>query len=126
MAVGYVARNTATQEILDCGHRCISRRGTNNIAEYTAILMACDVAEKLKPKEVVIYTDSQLVLRQLQGAYAVRNARLRELHRMAVMRLRKLRATVRWHPREDGDGPLADELASYHYKEALAHARDNS
>jgi len=125
MAIGYIARDATTQAILHRGHRSIARRGTNNAAEYYAVLAACDVAEMLKSKNPIIYTDSQLVLRQLKGIYAVHNQRLRELHRAAVVRLRKLKATVRWHSREEGDGPLADVLASYRYKEAL-NARDNS
>ena len=119
MAVGYVVRDASTQKILDRGHRAISGRGTNNVSEYIAILTACDIARQLKPKKVIIYTDSQLVLRQLKGEYAVRNVRLRTLFRLAISQLRALRAVVRWHSREEGDGPLADKLASYRYKEAL-------
>ncbi len=125
MGTGYVVRNTNTQEILDRGHRSITGRGTNNVSEYTAILVACGVAKKMNAASVIIYTDSQLVLRQLKGEYAVRNVRLRKLHRLLVIELKSLKATVRWHSREEGDGPLADKLASYRYKEVL-NARNDS
>ena len=60
MGVGYVVRNTNTQEMLDRGHRTISGRGTNNVSEYTAVLTACNVAKKLKPKRLSAMQGSTL------------------------------------------------------------------
>jgi len=55
-------------------------RATNNVAEYTAVLKALSRAHQLGCRQVVVYSDSQLVVRQLRGEYAVRKKHLRELH----------------------------------------------
>ncbi len=61
-------------------------RATNNVAEYTAVLKALERAKRLGCRRVVVYSDSQLVVRQLRGEYAVRKEHLKELH-SAVLRL---------------------------------------
>jgi len=124
MAVGYVMRNSDGY-IVDKGHRDLMGRGSNNVAEYVAVITACDIARKHKEVNPIIYTDSQLVLKQLRGDYGVKNAQLKNLRRAAVRELRSVKAVVRWHSREDGDGPLADRLASYRYKEVLNAGNDS-
>ena len=53
---------------------------TNNQAEYIAVLKALDMAKRYGNR-VKIYSDSELVVRQLNGKYAVKNKNLRELYR---------------------------------------------
>lgn len=87
--------------------------GTNNIAEYLAVIAACnDVKEDFSYKKLVIFTDSQLVFRQLKGEYKVRNKNLKPLHSQAIFAMVAAKAFLRWHPRDDGDGPIADKLAN--------------
>lgn len=57
---------------------------TNNYAEYTAIIMALSwcsdnliTAENL---EIELYSDSELVVRQLKGKYKVRSKDMKQLH----------------------------------------------
>ena len=57
---------------------------TNNVAEYTACIEGLRRAAELGAREVVVRSDSHLLVEQLSGRYRVRNARLRELHREAV------------------------------------------
>ena len=52
---------------------------TNNQAEYCAIIAALQYASSLKAEEVTCYLDSELVAKQLQGHYAVKNPELRKL-----------------------------------------------
>lgn len=56
---------------------------TNNVAEYTAVLRACEESQTLfkKPKEVALdfYLDSQLVERQMNGVYKIKDANLKIL-----------------------------------------------
>lgn len=52
---------------------------TNNQAEYRAITRALEIAAE-HGKEVKCYLDSQLVVRQLNGEYAIRDEELIELH----------------------------------------------
>ncbi len=87
--------------------------GTNNTAEYKAVIEACrHVQEDFSYKRLTIFTDSQLVFRQLSGEYQVKNKELKLLHKKAIAAMKSARAFLRWHPREDGDGPVADKLAN--------------
>jgi ribonuclease HI len=52
---------------------------TNNVAEYEALIKALELASRQSDKEVTCILDSELVVKQLLGEYAVRNSKLREL-----------------------------------------------
>jgi len=56
---------------------------TNNVAEYTALLRALERAAPLGAHRVEVRADSQLLIRQLEGRYRVKNAGLVPLHRQA-------------------------------------------
>ena len=56
---------------------------TNNVAEYEALLLALREARKLQPTVVKVRSDSQLLVRQIQGRYRVKNIRLIALHAQA-------------------------------------------
>lgn len=53
--------------------------GTSNHAEYCALISALDSASRLESQEVVCYLDSELVVKQLNGEYQVRDPELRRL-----------------------------------------------
>lgn len=65
-------------------------KGTNNYAEYCAIIRALKIAQYFKAQEVKIRTDSELVVRQLNGEYQVRNENIRLLYNNAVALLKGL------------------------------------
>lgn len=52
---------------------------TNNEAEYEALIMALSVAGDFTKGHVHCFLDSELVVKQLDGKYRVRNSRLRDL-----------------------------------------------
>ncbi len=52
---------------------------TNNVAEYTALIRGLERAKRLGAKEVQVYSDSQLMVRQLNGQYRVKAPTLRGL-----------------------------------------------
>ena len=52
---------------------------TNNVAEYRALIAGLRSALALGAREVEVRADSQLLMRQMTGAYRVKNAALREL-----------------------------------------------
>ena len=52
---------------------------TNNVAEYRALIAGLEAAAGLGAREVEVRADSQLLLRQMTGAYRVKNAALQEL-----------------------------------------------
>jgi ribonuclease HI len=52
---------------------------TNNVAEYRALVAGLAKAHELGLEEVEVVSDSELLVRQMQGAYRVKNEALREL-----------------------------------------------
>ncbi len=52
----------------------------NNVAEYVALLEALQCAVALKATRLKVYSDSQVVVRQMNGDYACRSPRLYSLH----------------------------------------------
>lgn len=62
-------------------------RMTNNMAEYSSLLFALDAARRLPPNNISIFTDSQLMARQIRGEYRVKNAKLKPLYADAVQKL---------------------------------------
>jgi ribonuclease HI len=52
---------------------------TNNIAEYQALILGLQEAQRLGSKEVEIYLDSELVVKQINGLYRVRDSKLKTL-----------------------------------------------
>jgi ribonuclease HI len=86
-------------------------RMTNNMAEYHGLLNGLDAALRLGAREIAIFADSELVVRQLNGDYRVRDAKLRELFDAVLQRLKQVeRWTARHIPREQNS--RADELAN--------------
>jgi ribonuclease HI len=52
---------------------------TNNQAEYLALIEALKRATKYKPEKVEVRSDSELIVKQLNGEYAVKDQKLKEL-----------------------------------------------
>lgn len=63
---------------------------TNNYAEYSGLLAALDYAVREKCPALKIFSDSELLVRQMQGRYKVNNATLQELFARAKSLVRKL------------------------------------
>ncbi len=55
-------------------------QATNNQAEYRAIIAALENAISLGASQVDIHSDSELVVRQIDGRYRVKNAALKPLY----------------------------------------------
>ncbi len=53
--------------------------GTNNRAEYMALLRSIELAEKLGGDELEVLSDSQLVVSQMNGVYKVKNGDIKAL-----------------------------------------------
>jgi ribonuclease HI len=73
----------------------------NNVAEYAALLEALQWAVKLKAKALHVYSDSQVVVRQMLGEYTCRSARLYSLHWTCCKLARGLNFSISHVPRED-------------------------
>lgn len=53
---------------------------TNNVAEYSGIVLALEQARRLNVKEVAIYSDSNLCVQQIKGSFKVSSRNLIPLH----------------------------------------------
>jgi ribonuclease HI len=84
---------------------------TNNVAEYRAVLRGVERARALGATEVEIVNDSELVARQLTGAYKVKHQAMKPLHAEAIGALRGFAAwRIRTVPRTQN--ARADELVN--------------
>jgi ribonuclease HI len=84
---------------------------TNNVAEYKALLRGLERARVLGASEVAIVNDSELVARQLTGAYKVKHPAMKPLHAEAMA---ALSAFARWSVRSvpRAENARADELVN--------------
>jgi len=62
---------------------------TNNVAEYTALINALQAAQKFNPKNLTLYSDSELLVRQINGLYRVKSEQIRPLFQQALQLLEK-------------------------------------
>jgi ribonuclease HI len=99
-----------------------SPHATNNVAEYVAAIRALEWLRAQRFNgQVVLFGDSQLVIRQMQGEYEVRAPHLRQyrehLHRLASG-FREVRYS--WIPREENEraDALSKEALAEHWREA--------
>jgi len=84
---------------------------TNNIAEYTAAIIALEQAVKLGASRVTLNADSELLVKQLNGQYKVKNEGLKPLHAKVKELIAKISSVeVRYIPREKNKE--ADALAN--------------
>lgn len=87
-AVGVVVKDEGQKELARVSSYI--GQGTNNQAEYQAVIAALKAAIKFKPTEVTLCLDSELVIRQLAGRYRVKSPLLIPLYVEAVELSRRL------------------------------------
>ncbi len=76
--------------------------GTNNVAEYLALLEGLKKALEMGIDEIDIYGDSTLVIEQIRGNFRVRNPRLKELHSEVVRLLGEFKKwRIEWIPEDE-------------------------
>ena len=93
-------------------------RTTNNVAEYTAAIIGLEHAVKLRASSVKLYADSELLVRQLNGQYKVRNEGLKPLFAKVKELIAKIGCVeVQYIPREQNKE--ADALANRAIDEKL-------
>jgi ribonuclease HI len=80
-AVGYRIEDDAGEVLHEAGEAI--GVATNNEAEYRALITALRRAAELGAREVEVRADSQLLMRQMTGAYRVKSPHLRELWQQA-------------------------------------------
>lgn len=84
---------------------------TNNIAEYTAAILGLEYAVQQGATRVNLFADSELLVKQLNGEYKVKNEGLKPLHAKAKELIGKINSvTVKYIRREMNK--QADALAN--------------
>jgi ribonuclease HI len=97
-------------------------KATNNVAEYSALLLALTRAAELKAETVEILSDSLLLVQQVNGVFKVKAAHLIPFVSDAVRRAKQFRRfSIRHIPREKNS--LADRLANLGADESERAAR---
>ncbi|MBA7679987.1 Bifunctional protein [subsurface metagenome] len=108
-SIGVIIKNQQGQTISTIS-KAIGH-GTNNQAEYRAIIAALEEAIHLGARQVRLNSDSELVVRHHQGKYRVKNAALKPLYQQVKQLLGRLESSTIHHiPREQNEE--ADNLAN--------------
>jgi ribonuclease HI len=93
-------------------------RQDNNVAEYVALLEALQCARTLKANTLHVYSDSQVVVRQMQGKYSCRSPRLYSLHWICQKLARSFKFSITHVPRERN--VEANDLANSAVRQRIA------
>jgi ribonuclease HI len=95
---------------------------TNNEAEYGALLLGLGEAKRLGAASVRVFTDSELIARQVQGTYRVKDEKLKMLHRRVMENVREFSSfQIDSIPREQNRE--ADDLANKAIDLAMVKAK---
>jgi len=83
---------------------------TNNEAEYAGIIFALEKCAELTAVNPTIYSDSELVIKQLRGEYKVKGENLKPLFAVAQKLVQRTKPRLLHVPREKNQ--IADFLAN--------------
>ena len=92
---------------------------TNNEAEYWALLLGLKEAKRLGGDSVRIFTDSELIERQVKGLYQVKNLNLKTLHRTVIRNLKEFSSVEIEHISREKNRE-ADRLANQAIQKGVA------
>ena len=83
---------------------------TNNEAEYSALIKGLELGLEFNIREIKIYADSELVVKQVNGEYKVKHERMKPLHQKTIVLLRQYSNWSLQHVPRD-DNTIADKLS---------------
>lgn len=89
----------------------VGKNITNNIAEYTGLILGLKQCVKLGIKNLTVNGDSQLAIKQMTGAYKVKSENLIELYKTAKQ-LEKSFDSISYNHVYRKDNKRADELSN--------------
>lgn len=89
----------------------VSEHDTNNVAEYTGLIMGLEVAIKNNIKDLIVKGDSLLVIQQMNGKYQVKSDNLIKLYKRAK-ELEKCFNSIHYYHVYRKDNKRADELSN--------------
>ena len=86
-------------------------RASNNVAEYQALIHALRYALEQGATQVAVFSDSELVVKQIAGTYRVKHPDMIPLHRQAASLMSRFREATLRHVRREQNKD-ADRLAN--------------
>jgi ribonuclease HI len=84
---------------------------TNNVAEYTALVEGLGLAAELGVKKLAVFSDSELMVKQMRGEYRVKNEDLRPLYEEAKKRAAGFEQFTLTHVRRE-QNTRADQIGN--------------
>jgi ribonuclease HI len=108
-AIGVVLRDGEGQVLEEVGEKI--GEATNNVAEYRALLRGIELAKAHEAADLELIGDSELVVRQVEGRYKVKNAGMKELYDEVKKALRAFDSWSIRHVRRK-DNADADRLVN--------------
>jgi ribonuclease HI len=86
-------------------------KATNNVAEYTALIEGLELATELGVKKLAVFSDSELMVKQMRGEYRVKNEDLRPLYEEAKRLAASFESFTITHVRRE-QNKRADEIGN--------------
>jgi ribonuclease HI len=108
-AVGVVVRNGDGEVVEERAERI--GQATNNVAEYRALLLGIELAAARGASTVDLVGDSELVVRQVEGRYKVKDPTMRKLHGEVKQALANFEGWTIRHVRREANAD-ADRLVN--------------
>lgn len=114
--IGLVIKNEAGELLYS--HGAYIGDTTNNVAEYSALIKALEESVNLGATDVKIQMDSELIVKQMQGIYKIKQPGLQELAAKVLVLLKKFNSYSFVHVRREFNKE-ADALVNKALDEAM-------
>ena len=116
-AIGIMISDERGEIIQD--HKETIGETTNNVAEYTAVIVGLELAQKLGAQEIDYYVDSELVAKQISGEYRVKTPHILILYKQVKERMKHFKQ-IKFHhvPRTHEQLQYVDKLVNEALDEA--------
>ena len=108
-AAGFTLTDAAGTQLQARG--IVLGRTTNNVAEYTGLVKALEAAAQIGAEQITVFSDSELLVRQINGQYKVKSELIRPLFEQAVSLLGQFRSWQVRHVRRE-QNVRADKLVN--------------
>lgn len=110
-AIGILICDTEGNEIVT--HKDTIGTATNNIAEYCALIAGLEIAYNMNATEITCTLDSELVVKQMNGEYKIKNENMKKLYSEVEKRVRSFKKVSYTHaPRTHEKMRIADKLVN--------------
>jgi formyltetrahydrofolate-dependent phosphoribosylglycinamide formyltransferase len=88
-AAGFILSDAAGTQLQ--AKAVVLSRATNNVAEYTSLVKAIEAAKQNRAERLIVFSDSELLVKQINGQYRVKSEQIKPLFQQAVSLLGQLK-----------------------------------